>query len=547
MPAVVNTTEPQVICIPANIEQAKSVTAHRQKRVAAYCRVSTDQEEQLTSYEAQCAYYTEKIMTNPEWTLAGIFADEGITGTSTKKRERFKKMISLCRRSKIDMVLTKSISRFARNTVDCLAYIRELKELGIPVIFEKENINTMTTDSEIVITMLGGFAQAESESISQNVRWGVRQSFKKGKVTFQYKRMYGYERGEDKCPHVVPEQAKVVRRVFETYLAGSSVKDIKTTLEAEGIPAASGKPVWSVSALQNLLRNEKYTGDALLQKTYIENCITKKTKKNNGELPKYLVKNHHEAIIDHDLFERVQVEIARRAGKHRVSGKNGQLEQSRYSGRYALTELLICGHCGSPYKRVTWTVSGQKRIVWRCSSRLSYGKKYCSESPTIPEEALHAAILSALNSAMANREWMMGILEETLTGLLSEKSGGDLSPALLRSRIGQMQKAMADLLSIMYKADHPEVFDEQIKDLADKIASLQESLDAQENSDEPDELSRQIEDMRIALRDAPFEIPECKDNVVRQMVDTIKVMDENRLRIIFKGGCEVEQLLHMEG
>ncbi len=239
MPAVVNTTEPQVICIPANIEQAKSVTAHRQKRVAAYCRVSTDQEEQLTSYEAQCAYYTEKIMTNPEWTLAGIFADEGITGTSTKKRERFKKMISLCRRSKIDMVLTKSISRFARNTVDCLAYIRELKELGIPVIFEKENINTMTTDSEIVITMLGGFAQAESESISQNVRWGLRQSFKQGKVTFQYKRMYGYERGEDKQPRVIPEQAAVVRRVFEAYRQQNQYPDDDIEIYA-GLPTEIG-------------------------------------------------------------------------------------------------------------------------------------------------------------------------------------------------------------------------------------------------------------------------------------------------------------------
>lgn len=543
MPTVVNTAEPQVICIPANVEQAKSVASHRQKRVAAYCRVSTDQEEQLTSYEAQCAYYTEKIMTNPEWSLAGIFADEGITGTSTKKRERFKKMISLCRRGKIDMVLTKSISRFARNTVDCLAYIRELKELGIPVIFEKENINTMTTDSEIVITMLGGFAQAESESISQNVRWGLRQSFKQGKVTFQYKRMYGYERGEDDQPRVIPEQAVVIRRVFETYLAGSSVRDIKMTLEAEGIPAAGGKPAWSVSALQNLLRNEKYTGDALLQKTYIENCISKKMKKNNGELPKYLVKNHHEAIITHDLFERVQVEIARRAGKRRVSGKDGQMEQSRYSGRYALTELLICGHCGSPYKRVTWTVGGQKRIVWRCSSRLSYGKKYCSESPTIPEEALHAAILSALNGAMANREQMMGILEETITTVLAEKAGDELTPAVLRSRIEQMQKTMTDLLSLMFNADNPEVYDEQIKEISDQIAPLQASLDAMENSDEPDELSRQIEDMRAALQDAPFEISEYQDNVVRQMVDTIKVVDAGRLHITFKGGCRVDQNL----
>jgi len=218
-------TQPQVIVIPATKAEQSGIV-RRQLRVAAYCRVSTEQEEQLTSYEAQVAYYTDKIMTNPEWTMAGIFADEGITGTSAKKRPEFLRMIRLCKRGKIDLILTKSISRFARNTVDCLNYIRELKELGIPVIFEKENINTMKADSELIITMLGGFAQAESESISQNVRWGKRQSFKSGKVAFQYSRIYGYERGEDNRPRVVPEQAAVVKRIFESYLAGMSVASI---------------------------------------------------------------------------------------------------------------------------------------------------------------------------------------------------------------------------------------------------------------------------------------------------------------------------------
>ena len=240
----------QIIVIPANPLALQNNIVTRQLRVAAYCRVSTDQEEQLTSYEAQMAYYTEKIMTNPEWTMAGIFADEGITGTSVKKRTEFMKMIRLCRKSKIDMILTKSISRFARNTVDCLNFVRELKELGIAIIFETENINTMKTDTEVFITMLAGFAQAQSESMSQSIRWGKRQSFKSGKVTFQYKRIYGYERGEDNQPKVISEQAEIVRRIFESYLAGTSVPDIKRMLEAEGIPAAKGKSQWSIGALQ---------------------------------------------------------------------------------------------------------------------------------------------------------------------------------------------------------------------------------------------------------------------------------------------------------
>ena len=543
MPSTASTTQPRVVVIPANPTEANLKKATRQLRVAAYCRVSTDQEEQLTSYEAQRAYYTDKIMTNPEWSLAGIFADEGITGTSTKKREEFKKMIRLCRRGKNDLILTKSISRFARNTVDCLAYIRELKELKIPVVFEKENVNTMKTDSEIIITMLGGFAQAESESISQNVRWGMRQSFKQGKVTFQYKRMYGYERGEDGLPRAIPEQAAVVKRIFESYLAGSSVRDIQQMLESEGILSSCGKPEWSVSTLQNLLRNEKYTGDALLQKTFIENCITKKTIKNNGELPKYLVKDHHEAIIDHGLFERVQIEIARRAGKRRVAGKGGQVELSHYSGRYALTELLICGHCGSPYKRVTWTANGKKRIVWRCTSRLSYGRKYCADSPTIPEEALHAAVLAALNNAMADREKMIGILDESLTAIMAEKNEGSASPTVIRNRIQLLENSMAELLPIIGRSDEPEAFDEQMKAISDEIAALQVSLDEQERQAGNDEFSRQLDDMRVALQNAPFEISEYSDNVVRQMIDTIRVMDDYRLLITFKGGVEIEQIM----
>lgn len=543
MPPTASMTQPRVVIIPANQAEANLKKATHQLRVAAYCRVSTDQEEQLTSYEAQRAYYTDKIMTNPEWSLAGIFADEGITGTSTKKREEFKKMIRLCRRGKIDLILTKSISRFARNTVDCLAYIRELKELKIPVVFEKENINTMKTDSEIIITMLGGFAQAESESISQNVRWGVRQSFKQGKVTFQYKRMYGYERGEDGLPRAIPEQAAVVRRVFENYLAGSSVRDIQQMLESEGILSSCGKPEWSVSTLQNLLRNEKYTGDALLQKTFIENCITKKTIKNNGELPKYLVKDHHEAIIDHGLFERVQIEIARRAGKRRVSSNGGQLELSHYSGRYALTELLICGHCGSPYKRVTWTASGKKRVVWRCTSRLSYGKKYCTDSPTIPEEVLHSTVLAALNNAMADREQMISILDESLTAVMAEKNEGSASPTVIRNRIQLLENSMADLLPIIGRSDNPEAFDEQMKAISDEIAALQASLEEQERQAGADEFSYQLDDMRAALQKVPFEISEYSDNVVRQMIDTIRVIDDNRLLITFKGGYEVWQPL----
>jgi len=536
--------EKQIIVIPANPLVAQNRTFPRQLRAAAYCRVSTDQEEQLTSYEAQVAYYTDKIMSNPEWTLAGIFADEGITGTSVKKRTNFLRMIRLCRKGKIDIILTKSISRFARNTVDCLNYIRELKELGIAVIFENENINTMKADTEIIITMLAGFAQAQSESISQNVRWGKRQAFKSGKVSFQYSRIYGYERGENDKPRVIPEQAAVVRRIFQSYLAGSSVPDIKRMLEAEGIAAAGGKPQWSVGALQYMLRNEKYCGDALLQKTFVENCISKKTRKNNGELPKYLVQNHHEAIIDRTLFEKVQAEIARRAGKRKVSDKTSKTGQSKYSGRYALTELLICGNCGTPYKRVTWSKRGKKKIVWRCISRLDYGTKYCKSSPTVDEERLKAAVLKAINTMMSNRERLIGILKTNLEITLSEKSSGATNPYAIENRIRELQDSMMELVAVAAKAGNAESHEDQFKEISEEIKSLQKTLEQyQAEQNGPDELARQIDDICKALEDAPFEITEYSNNIVRQFIDTIKVVNEDKLLFIFKGGITMEQPL----
>lgn len=536
--------EKQIIVIPANPLVAQNRTFPRQLRAAAYCRVSTDQEEQLTSYEAQVAYYTDKIMSNPEWTLAGIFADEGITGTSVKKRTNFLRMIRLCRKGKIDIILTKSISRFARNTVDCLNYIRELKELGIAVIFENENINTMKADTEIIITMLAGFAQAQSESISQNVRWGKRQAFKSGKVSFQYSRIYGYERGENNKPRVVPEQAAVVRRIFQSYLAGSSVPDIKRMLEAEGIAAAGGKPQWSVGALQYMLRNEKYCGDALLQKTFVENCISKKTRKNNGELPKYLVQNHHEAIIDRTLFEKVQAEIARRAGKRKVSDKTSKTGQSKYSGRYALTELLICGNCGTPYKRVTWSKRGKKKIVWRCISRLDYGTKYCKSSPTVDEERLQAAVLKAINTMMSNRERLIGILKTNLEITLSEKSSGATNPYAIENRIRELQDSMMELVAVAAKAGNAESYEDKFREISEEIKSLQKTLEQyQAEQNGPDELARQIDDICKALEDAPFEITEYSNNIVRQFIDTIKVVNEDKLLFIFKGGITIEQPL----
>lgn len=338
------TLERRVRVIPATQPQESRHAARGgRRRVAAYCRVSTDSEEQLNSYAAQKAYYTQKIEESPDWEMAGVFADEGITGTSLKKRKEFNKMIAACKRGRIDMIITKSLSRFARNTVDYLETVRMLKANGIGVIFEKENINTLTESSEFLITLFSGFAQAESESLSKNVIWGKKKSMAKGNVPFQYKKLLGYRRGEDDKPEIVPEEAETVRRIYRLYLDGLSLGQIQETLNADHVPTAKGVRAWSHQVIQNILTNEKYIGDALLQKTYVTDCISKRVKKNQGERPMYYVENHHPAIIPRAQFNRVREEMTRRASKRKVMQKTGKTEQGKYSAKYALSELLVCG------------------------------------------------------------------------------------------------------------------------------------------------------------------------------------------------------------
>ena len=398
--------ERRIHVIPATKQaMAPGRASDRRQRVAAYCRVSTDSEEQLTSYTAQKAYFTQKIGENPDWEMAGIFADKGITGTSMKKRTEFKRMIAACKRGRIDLILTKSLSRFARNTVDSLEMVRMLRANGIGVIFEKENINTLTESSEFLITLFSGFAQAESESISKNVIWGIQKSREAGNVPFQYQKMLGYRRGPDSQPEIVPEEAEIVKRIYRRYLDGCSLAQIKRELEADGVRAASGIRGWTYQVVRNILTNERYIGDALLQKTYTTDCISKTVKKNQGDRPMVYVEGNHPAIVSKAMFYQVREEMARRSSKRKVMQKTGKTEQGKYSAKYALSELLVCGECGTPYKRCTWARNGKKRIVWRCVSRLEFGTKYCHDSPSMDENKLHQAILEGINEFVQAGPW----------------------------------------------------------------------------------------------------------------------------------------------
>ena len=361
----------RIIEIPATrqIRSGKNNTM-RKMRVAAYCRVSTEEEEQQGSFETQKLYYTEKINSTSEWELAGIYADDGISGIHTKKRDGFNQMIQDCKKKKIDLILAKSISRFARNTLDSIQYVRMLKAIGIAVIFEKENINTSTMNSEMILTVLSAFAQAESESISQNVARGKRMGFRQGKFPFPYGQILGYRKGLDGKPEVIPEEAEVIRMIFNSYLQGASLLTIKKKLEAGGVLTARGNKKWSSESVQRILQNEKYCGDVLLQKTFIEDVLTGVSKKNTGQLPQYYIENNHEGIVTKQMFREVQAEIARRNSKSAANQR--KRHQGRYNSKYALSERLVCGDCGSPYKRVTWNIHGRKQIVWRCVNRIEF-------------------------------------------------------------------------------------------------------------------------------------------------------------------------------
>ena len=505
------------------------------KRVAAYCRVSTDSEEQLNSYEAQKSYYTQKIQDSPDWEMAGIYADEGISGTSLKKRTAFNQMITACKRGRIDLIITKSLSRFARNTVDCLETVRLLKANNIGVYFEKENINTLTESSEFLITLFSGFAQAESESLSKNVSWSIEKSAKAGNVHFQYAKMLGYRRGADGKPEIVPEEAAIIQRIYHRYLNGCSLGQIKLELDRDGVPTAQKVAHWSTAIIHNILINEKYIGDALLQKTYITDCISKKVKKNQGERAMYYVENNHPAIISRETFDLVQAEMTRRSSKRKVLQKSGKTELGKYSSKYALTELLVCGECGSPYKRVTWARNGKKRIVWRCVSRLEFGTKYCHHSPTLDENRLHNAILAAMNEYSAIRQELcpdvLAMAEEAKQAL--SQAGTKLLS--LKKRLDEVSSEQAALLDRLLSNMSDPALNAKMKALTDEKETLKTELaETQQAEIGLEEQAARRQHLWDSLTECSSGYTEFDNEFARQIIQKITVEDAEIIRIRFR-------------
>lgn len=382
--------EKEITIIPPAEKYDNHIRVEEKKlRVAAYCRVSTQLEKQESSYEAQVKYYSDKIAANPKWNCVGIYSDQGKSATSTKLRDSFNDMLTDCYDGKIDMILTKSISRFARNTVDFLRIIRELKKRQIRIVFEKEKIDTMSGTGELLITILSSQAQEESRNLSENTHWGIVRKFEQGIVQVNHTKFMGYTKDSDGKLIVVPEEADVVRKIFDLYLQGLGVSRIAKALEEQGIKTVTKNDKWHRSTIHKMLRCEKYMGDAMLQKTYTVDFLSKKRVLNDGIAKRYYIKNNHEPIISREQYYQVQEELKRR--------NNEAAKGNRYSLKYPLSGLIICGECGSRYTRCTWYQKDGKVVVWRCKGKLQSGISRCIESCNLKENKINILLLVLFN------------------------------------------------------------------------------------------------------------------------------------------------------
>ena len=534
--------------IPSRPEYDRSIKPQfKALRVAAYCRVSTTLEQQETSYEAQVSYYTEKIKSNPNWKLAGIYADDGKSATNTKKRDDFNTMIEDCMAGKIDMVITKSVSRFARNTVDSLQNIRKLKEMNVAVFFEKEGVNTLEGTGELLITILSSQAQEESRNLSENTRWGLVRRFENGIVSVNHNKFLGYTKDKNSELVIVPEEADLVRRIFWLYLEGSSIIQITKILESEGITTVTGLTKWCPGVIEKMLSNEKYMGDVLQQKTYTIDFLTKKRVKNKGIVPQYYIEDDHEAIIPKELYYQVQEEKARRASLSKTAAarrakQEKEKEKSKYSSKFALTDIMVCKECGQPYRRQIWSKYGQKSAVWRCENRLKNGTKNCKHSPTFKEDVLHEAIMTAINNVVENRGEFVGAFRENVIRVIGSYSTKNVPTEY----DGQIEKLQGEMLALIEEnakqGSITEDFDEQYHRIAEQISDLkQKKLELVREQKMAENFQQRLDDMDACLKKTTCEVREFDNDLVRRLLQSIKAVKDDLIEIQFKSGIVMNQ------
>ena len=525
--------ERNITVIPAtkNILRIPTNANAKKRRVAGYARVSTDKDEQFTSYEAQVDYYTRFIKSHAEWEFVKVYTDEGISALGTKKRDGFNEMIADALAGTIDLIVTKSVSRFARNTVDSLVTIRKLKEKGVEVYFEKENIYSLDGKGELLLTIMSSLAQEESRSISENVTWGQRKRFADGKINLPYRRFLGYDRGKDKDdpPVINPEQAVIVRRIYRSFMAGSTVGTIAKKLTEEGIPTPAGKKVWQESTIRSILSNEKYRGSARLQKRFTTDFLTKKQKINEGEVPQYYIEYSHEAIIDPPEWEAVQQELARR----KTIGRS-------YSGGSPFGAKIKCGDCGAWYGSKVWhSTDKYKTVIWQCNRKFDKGKPRC-ETPHLREEDIKDKFISVYNSMISDktpyilacttaREVLTDTtdIDNEMTELLREM---EVVAGLTKKCIEENSTTIQDQTEYMARYNGYVERYEKAKDRYDALANLRSEKLAKADS---------IERFMMALLEKKTPMTEFDRILWFTVVDYATVSKNGKITFCFYDGTEI--------
>lgn len=453
----------------------------RKKRVCAYCRVSTDMEDQKTSYYSQIEHYSNYIKKNKDWNFVGVYADEGITGTQIKKRDEFIRMIDDCKSGKIDIIIAKSISRFARNTVDTLNTVRLLRELDIDVYFEKENIHTLNMDSEMFLTLYSAFAQAESESTSMNVKLGYKAKMKRGEPCGTIS-CYGYIWDKKEKELIINEkEAKVVKKIFDYYIKGFGSTVIAKKLMEEGIQAPGGGMRWHPSPIKDILRNVKYVGDICGQKYFIENPITHKQHRNRGQKPMYYVKNHHKAIIEREVFNKVQEIYKSRS----IKLKDGKEYCEKYSLRYTLSSMIYCERCGKTYVRRYTKYKNKDGVVhdhvyWACSSKVTNIKGTCDNSVTIRDEELKSLFVALFNKFL-NQSRNDDLINKIKNVISTDNSEEKMKS--IEKKINSVKERMSKLIDLnINQLLDEDVFIKKNQELNEELQQLQDQEDEIKNN-----------------------------------------------------------------
>ena len=540
-------TERNVTIIPAILNPVRRMNpVVKKRRVAGYARVSTDKDEQFTSYEAQVDYYTKYIMSHPDWEFVKVYTDEGISGLDTRKRDGFNEMIADALSGEMDLIVTKSVSRFARNTVDSLVTIRKLKEKGVEVYFEKENIYSLDGKGELLLTIMSSIAQEESRNISENVTWGMRKRFTDGKVTMPYGQFMGYRRGKDGTPEVVEAEADVVRTIFRRFLEGATPAMISRELNLAGVPCPSRKSLlseneaeiakarkktsrWGTSTVENILTNEKYKGDAILQKTYCTDYLLKTFVVNDGSVvPKYYAQNSHPAIVSPEVFDLAQQELAWRRSL------NG-----RYSGRSCFASRVVCGDCGAFYGSKVWHSTDEyRRTIWRCNNKYA-GETKCA-TPHVTQEALEKAFVQVIQQMLSQKDRILTAcreaLDEAFDTMELDKAATRLQDQALgmAARVRQLvdENARVQRDQDEFKNDYEALLAEHAR-LSEKIRTI-----AEQKKDKA-ERRRRIE-IFLHMLEEQKECADFEPGMFVALVDKVIIQHDGHMGFCFRNGMKCE-------